>query len=151
MREFKGGATRNDDANKWDIEGFLSPAALARYFEYMHSHRKQADGKLRAADNWQSGSGIPVDQYMKSLLRHVFDLWRIHRGETVFSVEEQGHELNREELLCAIIFNAFGHLHELVKAPDHAPEGVTYAIKSASGYNWGEMIRKNPNSIGGIQ
>ena len=107
MREFDTGATRDDDDSKLDYEGFLSPVALRRYAQYMHQHRKQADGKMRASDNWQKG--IPIEEYMKSMLRHTFDLWLRHRmnnfGET--------DTIQSEDLLCAIIFNAFGMLHEL--------------------------------------
>jgi hypothetical protein len=77
MREFKSGATRDDDADKYDYEGFLSPLVLERYAEYMHKHRKQADGKMRDSDNWQKG--IPVVQYMKSKLRHIMVTWKLHR------------------------------------------------------------------------
>lgn len=108
MREFDTGATRDDDDSKIDYEGLLSPAALRRYAEYMHKHRKQADGKMRASDNWQKG--IPISEYMKSELRHSFDLWRAHRDE-----EDLIGSNGKEELLCAIIFNAFGYLHELIK------------------------------------
>ncbi len=109
MREFTTGATRDNDKEKLDYEGFLSPVALRRYAEYMHEHRKQADGKMRASDNWQKG--IPCDAYMKSMFRHMMDLWNIHR-----IVIHKSCPINRrDEALCAIIFNAFGMLHELKK------------------------------------
>ncbi len=104
MREFESGATRDDDDDKLDPEGFLSPFVLKRYCEYMHEHRKQADGTMRNSDNWQKG--IPLDTYMKSMFRHMMDLWMDHR------VFHQSAPL-REEMLCAIIFNASGYLHEL--------------------------------------
>ena len=112
MQTFGNGATRTDSDNKLDPEGFLSPAALHCYFEYMHGHRKQADGKIRASDNWQRG--VPVWAYMKSLMRHTFDVWSLHRGCTVLD-RDDGHEITREEALCGVIFNALGQLHELVK------------------------------------
>lgn len=77
MRMFNTGATRNTDTDKFDYEGFLSPFVLEKFGEYMHKNRKQADGNLRSSDNWQKG--IPRDQYMKSLLRHVLSAWRAHR------------------------------------------------------------------------
>ncbi len=101
MREFTTGATRDTDEGKYDFEGFLSPIVLVRYAEYMHKHRVQADGAVRDSDNWQKG--IPSEAYMKSLLRHVMDVWLLHRGEPA-----------REELewaLCAVLFNAMGLLH----------------------------------------
>lgn len=111
MRQFETGATRDSDDGKLDYEGFLSPFALERFGEFMHAHRVQADGQIRDSDNWQKG--IPIDQYMKSLVRHVFAVWKIHRGGT--ATDEKGQRLNRQEELCAVIFNAFGQLHELVK------------------------------------
>ena len=58
MRTFDSGATRDDDKEKIDPEGFLSVPALEAYFAYMHKHRKQADGSLRASDNWQKGMDL---------------------------------------------------------------------------------------------
>jgi len=109
MREFETGATRNNSDNKIDYEGFISPTVLRCFGEYMHSHRKQADGKLRNSDNWQKG--IPEEVYMKSLTRHFIDLWRFHRGEEVINPDNE--ELStKEELLCAILFNTQGLLFE---------------------------------------
>lgn len=106
MREFETGATRNVDTNKFDIEGFLSPAVIERYCAYMHKHRFQADGQMREADNWQKG--IPKSAYVKSGFRHFFDWWKEHRG--IATAE------GMEEALCALIFNAMGYLHEHLKA-----------------------------------
>ena len=105
MRIFESGATRDDDEGKYDYEGFLSPYVLERYAQYMHENRKQADGKMRASDNWQKG--IPKDQYIKSAWRHFMDWWFGHREE--FSQE------GTEETLCALMFNTMGYLHELLK------------------------------------
>ena len=105
MRTFESGATRDNDETKLDYEGFLSPLVLERYAQYMHKHRKQADGNLRASDNWQKG--IPMSAYIKSMWRHFMDVWRQWRGlkgEDTF-----------EESLCALIFNASGMLHEQLK------------------------------------
>ena len=120
VREFNTGATRDSEDGKLDYEGFLSPSALKRYAKYMHSHRKQSDGKMRDSDNWQKG--IPLDCYMKSLCRHVVEMWTDHRsglrcGRTI------------EDLLCAVIFNAFGYLHEIMKEQDLVPYGIDYWIK----------------------
>ena len=110
MREFDTGATRDSETGKLDFDGFLSPCALERYAEYMNSHRVQADGKLRDSDNWQRG--IPIDTYMKSMWRHFFDVWSIHRGFTRLDPKDH-HEVDTEEALCAVIFNAMGMLHEI--------------------------------------
>jgi len=111
MRTFDTGATRDSDDTKLDYEGFLSPVALKRYAMYLNEHRIQADGKMRDSDNWQKG--IPLDTYMKSMFRHFMDLWFRHRGYCVFD-DRDTHEITSEEALCAVIFNAFGYLHELL-------------------------------------
>jgi len=105
IRKFATGATRDTDQNKPDYEGFLSPIVLKRYGEYMNKHRIQSDGKLRDSDNWQKG--IPKNEYMKSLLRHVMDLWLEHRG---FESRE-----GIENALMAILFNAMGYAYEILK------------------------------------
>lgn len=105
MREFESGATRDTDDGKLDWEGFISPIAMRYFAEYMHRHRKQADGKLRDSANWQKG--MPRHQYMKSLIRHTWDLWWEWDtdGATPLNVFT--------DLLCAIIFNAQGLLLEV--------------------------------------
>lgn len=105
MRQFKTGATRNDDSEKYDYEGFLSPLVIERFAKYMHKHRLQSDGKLRDSDNWQKG--IPQDAYMKSGWRHFFSWWKGHRK---LKADE-----DIEESICALIFNAQGYLHEHLK------------------------------------
>jgi hypothetical protein len=112
MRKFATGATRNLDTNKLDYDGFFCPLVMKRFSEYMHSHRQQADGTLRDADNWQNG--IPFNVYIKSMFRHFMDLRLIHKGAKAISPEDQ-HEITAEEALCAILFNAQGYLHELLK------------------------------------
>jgi hypothetical protein len=107
LRTFDTGATRDTDDGKLDYEGFLSPLALTRFAEYMHEHRFQADGSLRASDNWQKG--IPLDAYIKSAWRHFVDWWMVHRN--VVADDDLV-----EDALCALIFNAQGYLHELLKA-----------------------------------
>jgi len=115
MRQFETGATRDADNDKFDYEGFLSPLALQRYAAYMHAHRRQADGEMRDSDNWQKG--IPTDAYIKSMFRHFVDLWLIHRGHAVID-KRDGHQVTREEALCAIAFNVFGSLHEALLDAD---------------------------------
>jgi hypothetical protein len=114
-RTFGTGATRDLDANKLDFEGFLSPLALERFAQHMHAARKMPDGTMRASDNWQLG--IPLDVYMKSLWRHFFGVWKLHRGLTVTEVVKgEVIEKDLETELCAVIFNASGMLHEILKA-----------------------------------
>lgn len=105
IRTFDTGATRDTDAGKLDFEGFLCPLVLERYAEYMDKNRRQKDGSCRDSDNWQKG--IPFTAYAKSLWRHFHAFWKRHRGYTTNE--------SLEDSLCAIIFNASGYLHELLK------------------------------------
>ena len=105
MRTFESGATRDEDASKLDYEGFLNPQVLQVYAQYMHKHRIQSDGDLRDSDNWQKG--IPKEAYMKSLWRHLMDVWLEHRGYK-----------NRDgikDALCGLIFNSMGYLFEILR------------------------------------
>lgn len=111
IRQFESGATRNVDTAKFDFEGFLNPEALHAFGEYMHSHRQQKDGSVRDSDNWQKG--IPLGTYIKSLVRHTFDLWRVHRGYVAINPDTNQPHTARE-LCAAITFNAMGYLKELV-------------------------------------
>ncbi len=110
IRQFGTGATRDTEVGKLDYEGFLSPLVLHRYAEYMNVHRKQKDGTLRDSDNWTKG--IPQNVYMKSLVRHVMDLWLIRRGHKTIAREPI------EETLAAIMFNVMGLLHEVLLGRD---------------------------------
>ena len=105
VQVFTSGATRDSDESKYDYEGFLSPLVLERFGEYMHRHRLQTDGTTRSSDNWQKG--IPKTKYMKSLVRHALDAWSWHRGHKSLPI--------MEDALCAIIFNAQGYLHEMLR------------------------------------
>lgn len=113
MRTFKTGATRNSDDGKPDYEGYVSPLVVHRFGQYMTRHRVQADGNVRASDNWQKG--IPLDQYMKSLMRHVQELHLLHRGYQPELIDEEEYR-DVENVLSAIIFNAQGYLHEYLRA-----------------------------------
>lgn len=115
IRQFDSGATRNVDTAKFDFEGFLNPEALHAFGEYMHEHRLQRDGTVRDADNWQKG--IPLKVYIKSLVRHTIDLWRMDRGYEVIN-PDTGLPQTKKALCAAITFNAMGYLKELV---DPAP------------------------------
>lgn len=111
MREFETGATRDDEGDKPDYEGFFSPQVFQEYGRRMTNHRVQADGKLRASDNWQKG--IPRDVYIKSAFRHFVDWWEQHRNP------HPDTEVLKEAL-CCLIFNASGYLHEYLKSEDYA-------------------------------
>ena len=104
IRKFKSGATRDTEEGKCDYEGFFSPIVLKRRAEYMNKHRFQADGVVRDSDNWQKG--MSKDVYMKSLMRHIMDLWLEHRG--------YDSRDGIEDSLCGILFNAEGYLYEIL-------------------------------------
>lgn len=124
MREFTTGATRDDAQTKPDYRGFISPAVLKRYGEYMLSHQIQADGKLRDSDNWKKG--IPQKEYLSSLLRHVVDVWAlIERGPNYpVPISNGTYEGAVQDPLCAILFNAQGLLHERLLGRDVGVEPV---------------------------
>jgi hypothetical protein len=105
IRQFETGATRDTDTNKYDYEGFFHPLVMQRYAEYMHKHRVQKDGSLRDSDNWTKG--IPRRQYVKSLMRHMMDVWLLSRG-----YPEKAIEKDLTEALTAVLFNVMGLLHE---------------------------------------
>jgi hypothetical protein len=104
-RVFETGATRDSEDGKLDFEGFLSPAVIQRYGEYMDGCRHLPDGTLRDSDNWQQG--IPITVYMKSKWRHFLETWTLHRKGV--------HGKQLEDSLCAELFNTMGMLHEELK------------------------------------
>ncbi|MEA2036689.1 MAG: hypothetical protein U9O94_04225 [Nanoarchaeota archaeon] len=103
MREFKSGATRDDENNKLDFEGFLSPIVLESFAKYMHCHRETELG-LRDSANWQKG--ISKDVYIKSAWRHFHDIWMEHRG---YKSRE-----GLEDALNGVLFNVMGYLFEIL-------------------------------------
>ena len=121
MREYTTGATRGDDDTKPHYEGYLSPVVLWRFGQYMKQHQRQEDGELRKADNWQQG--MPIDDYMDSLLRHQMHVWLRHRGHgNVVPMDEAELEKSDNQLLlddlCAMLFNTMGYMHELLVRGD---------------------------------
>jgi len=121
LRTFETGATRHVDNKKHDYEGYLSIRALRCYGDYMLGHQIQADGTRRDSDNWQKG--IPLEVYMKSLVRHTFDVWAIGRGIVTTDTKDD-HEVVIEEALCGVIFNAFGYLHEFLKIQEEDTDDI---------------------------
>lgn len=118
MRNFESGATRDNDKDKLDYEGFLSPLVLKRYAEYLNKHRTQSDGKLRDSDNWQGLFGEKhFDICMKSALRHFMDWWMEHR-------EGSGSEIGIEESICAVMFNAQAYLFKILKEKKAKPDNA---------------------------
>jgi hypothetical protein len=108
LRTFATGATRDTAENKSEPWGFTSALVEKRFCEYMHKHRQQSDGELRESDNWKKG--IPLDAYRHSLSRHIQDLRLILEG-----FPSQAREDSLEEVLCSMLFNVQGMLHEVIK------------------------------------
>jgi hypothetical protein len=108
VREYETGATRSELGNKIQYEGYISPLVWHRFGQYMRRHQTREDGNFRAADNWQKG--MPVEDYMDSLLRHVMDVWLLHRG-----YYEASAAADIEDALCGVLFNTQGYLHCLLR------------------------------------
>lgn len=104
MRTFASGATRDSDLNKIDFDGFLSIPVVRAFGEYMHKHRKQADGQMRASDNWKKG--IDREAYRKSAWRHFFDWVDAHIA---------GDDAKLVDSAMALLFNIQGDAHEVLK------------------------------------
>jgi hypothetical protein len=101
-REWTTGGNRNPEDGKYDYEGFLSPVVLEAFAQYMHKHRKLADGTLRDSDNWQKLFGDEhYDVCMKSLHRHFMDMWLEHRGHK----SREG----MEDAMMGILFNTMAY------------------------------------------
>jgi hypothetical protein len=108
MRQFDTGATRDSEDGKLEPWGFSSALVEKRFSEYMHGHREQADGELRASNNWCNG--IPTSAYWHSLSRHLNDLRLIAEGYSKYA-----EEMDLETVLCAVKFNVDGLLYEVIK------------------------------------
>jgi len=109
---FTTGATRSTDAGKVDFEGHINPEVLAVFGEFMNAHRVQRDGRIRASDNWQQG--IPIYRYVKSLIRHTLEFWRMWRGTPVINPDNSKFFTFRE-VTSAIMFNVMGVIFEAVQ------------------------------------
>jgi len=113
MRKFDSGATRDTDIDKPNYVKALSPIVIDCYVEYIGKHRKQADGSLRNWDNWKQG--MPIDVYVEGEDRHHRAVWKLHQG---FPAYDNHGPVTMKDSLCGVIFNAMGHLHELLKAEE---------------------------------
>lgn len=106
IRTFDTGATRTG-GNKPEYAGYFSALSMLRYGQYMFQHQIQADGSFRNCRNYQLG--IDSESYEQSRHRHNLDAHLHHEGYGSLAVEDE------ETSLCAIIFNAQGKLHEILK------------------------------------
>jgi len=97
MRKFKSGAVRDDDNGKYDFVETISWTAFNRYAGYMTGKKKKyGEGNFK--------KGIPVESYEKSLLRHI--------DKYIRNKYENGDDEKNEDHMSAIVFNAFGIMHE---------------------------------------
>lgn len=115
VREFPTGAVRDLVQDKLDFRGFISPKALRRFAAYMNKNRKLADGSLRNSDDWKKG--IPISVYIESLLRHTFEYWELV-DDGFFLSQDEALMREADEVICGILFNAMGYIHERVKDLD---------------------------------
>lgn len=106
VRQFDTGANRDVEDGKYDYMGFLDPAVLEQFAKYMNSHRTLPDGSVRDGSNWKKG--MPLDSFMGSMLRHVFDLWLLHEGREVVR-PETGKSVSYDDALGGIMFNVQGY------------------------------------------
>jgi hypothetical protein len=115
IRKSRGGSIRDRDNDKLDYEGCLSPIILESFAKYMKEHEICSDGSKRVSDNWQLG--MEKSWYMKSLLRHVISTWKLHRGFKSHAERIGGkiRNINIEDSLNGVIFNAMGYLFEILK------------------------------------
>lgn len=97
-RQFTSGAIRDvEDDTKEDYTETISWTAFKKYAQYM-------TGKAKKYGKGNFKKGIPIDVYERSMLRHV---------QKYMENKYEGGTIELEDShLCAIIFNAFGILHE---------------------------------------
>lgn len=106
------------DYGKIDPEAAICPLTLEAYLEYKVFCRAMSDGSTRPDDNWQKG--MPTETYMKSLWRHMLEIWkqhRGHRGDAAFPIAA-----------AAAMFNIQGLLHNYLK---ENPDGMRQALALA--------------------
>lgn len=132
VRRFDSGATRSADAGRIDPEGFLSPLVIARFSQYMNTHRQQPDGTMRDSDNWQKG--IPLETYAKGMWRHFLHFWTRHRG---YPVDDPLAAPDLESDLCALLFNVQGYLFEVLESE--------YRVKQADRLLSAYGMARHPN------
>ena len=123
LRKFKSGANRDTAEGKIDPEGFFDPLVITAFSEFMHEHRKQTDGNLRDSDNWQNG--FTRASIMKSMWRHLLDVWRMHRGHPPFSSDHaEIWKTNPKKALvhalCGVYFNAAAYMREILLGRDNS-------------------------------
>ncbi len=97
ITRFETGAIRDKQDGKEDYIETISWTAMKRYAEYMTGKKKKyGEGNFK--------KGIPIESYEQSLLRHI--------QKYLENKYEGGDSEREEDHLSAILFNAFGIIHE---------------------------------------
>lgn len=96
-RRFNTGAQRDNDVGKPDLIESLSWLALHRHGLYMRS-KEERYGR----GNWKKG--IPIEEYEKSVMRHL--------QKYLANKYDGGSFEPEEDHLCAALFNLIGMIHE---------------------------------------
>lgn len=97
ITQFKTGAIRDTDTGKEDYIETISWSAFKRYARYMTGKKSKY-----GAGNFKKG--IPIESYEKSLVRHL---------QKYLSNKYEGGTVEKDEdHISAIVFNAFGIMHE---------------------------------------
>jgi hypothetical protein len=101
VTHFPTGAIRDSQEGKEQYVETISWTAFKRYAQYMTGKReKYGSGNFK--------KGIPIESYENSLVRHI---------QKYMATKHEGSGLEKDEdHLAAIVFNAFGIMHEEEKA-----------------------------------
>ena len=125
IRKFESGAVRGS-GGKFDFPEYISPYLIFRFAEHM---RKNA--AKYGAGNWKKRStdgttGIPKEEYFKSLCRHFFMLYTEYT-EGIKMEPDTDH-------LASIIFNIQGLMvHEEEEKFKNSQEMYGYPVERPSG------------------
>lgn len=131
IRTFDSGGIRDTGGGKIEYYGFRHPLLEHSFGCYMKKHQKMKDGSMRESNNWWKGWDTIIS--LQSLNRHVEDLNALHAGLYVYKervgtdeithvllnekkdLPENWHEVNFEDTLSAIRFNADSYKLQYLK------------------------------------
>jgi ERCC4-related helicase len=97
ITKFSTGAIRDNQEGKEDYIETISWTAFKRYAQYMTGKKNKY-----GAGNFKKG--IPIDNYEKSLVRHL--------QKYLANKYENGKDEKEEDHISAMVFNLFGIMHE---------------------------------------
>ncbi len=119
IRKFTTGAVRDSEDGKESYGETISWTGLRLYAEFMTSKKKKyGEGNFK--------KGIPDESYEESLIRHYQKYMenKYEKGD-----REIGDIFGNYMHICAIIFNAFGLLHNFGMRKKEENEGSTTITK----------------------